>query len=55
MNGGSVRKGKPHESSKAKLTWRNECISLCFGHLQKFYQSCAYNKNMNKISFKENK
>ena len=31
MNGGSVRKGKPHESSKAKLTWRNECISLCFG------------------------
>ena len=36
MNGGSVRKGKPHELNKAKATWRNECISLCFGHLQKF-------------------
>ena len=28
MNGGSERKGKPHNVSKAKSTWRYECMQF---------------------------
>ena len=33
MNDGSVRKGKPDNSGKAKSTWRYECMQFVLGAL----------------------
>ena len=46
MNGGSVCKGKPHSSSKAKSIWRYECMQFEFWALTQiqFNQCCASNK-----------
>ena len=44
MNGGSVRKGKPHELNKAKATWRYECMQFVLRALRinPFNECCAY-------------
>ena len=49
MNGGSVRKGKPHEYNKAKATWRYECMQfvLWVFKTNPFSWCWSYNKNVN--------
>ena len=49
MNGGSVRKGKPHELNKAKATWLYECMQFVLSALtiNPFNECFAYNKPIN--------